>query len=83
MLPAAVYNNMDAFWGADLPASRTTVPDDGGSSVVHHGGRYKSRSDNVSYEDLLEFSEERQQYRRMQKVLGGHEVRMLAVIGTK
>ena len=53
---------MDAFWGADLPHSRTTVPDDGGSSVVHHGGRYKSRSDNVSYEDLLEFSEERQQY---------------------
>lgn len=81
---------MDAFWGADMPTPTHTTSsghsaghsaNDDGNSVLH--GRYKSRSDNVSYEDLLEFSEERQLLRRMQKVLvgnGGNEVRPLAYL---
>lgn len=63
----AVYNNMDAFWGEDVrPPVSHTAPD----NTIVHQGKYKSRSDNVSYEDLLEFSEERQQLRRIQKIIG-------------
>ena len=61
---AALYNNMEAFWRSEmrLDAEEEQL------TAMH--GKYKSRSDNVSYEDLLEFSEERRDIRLMQKVLG-------------
>ena len=37
-------------------------------------GRYKSRSDNVSYEDLLEISEQRQQVKVIQRLFTDVEV---------
>ncbi|XP_067947878.1 activated Cdc42 kinase-like isoform X3 [Watersipora subatra] len=58
-----VYNNMEPFWRQEINSE-----DSKGSKFTH--GKYKSRSDNVSYEDLMDISEERQQIRQMQRMLG-------------
>ena len=63
-LIVAVYNNMEAFWRDDLTSLGIASND----STTQ--GRYKSGSGNVSYEDLLEFSEERQQVKRVQHIVG-------------